>query len=134
MSPRRLFRSSTTARQKAAELDEEIRTHLEMRADDLVRDGWSPDSAWDEALRRFGPLDEARQTLSKAGKARDRRLRFHAFVDGVRADLALGDPSRATGIDPSTRGTGSDLGAAGEHRLFRRASPARRDGPCTGAR
>ncbi len=89
MSPRRLFRSSTTARQKAAELDEEIRTHLEMRADDLVRDGWSPDSAWDEALRRFGPLDEARQTLSKAGKARDRRLRFHAFVDGARADLAL---------------------------------------------
>src|SRR5689334_25089893 len=36
------------------ELDEELRSHLEMRAEDNVRAGMSADEARLEALRRFG--------------------------------------------------------------------------------
>src|SRR6185295_15633894 len=37
-----------------AEVDEELRAHLEMRIEELVATGMSPDTARREALRRFG--------------------------------------------------------------------------------
>lgn len=87
MSRRRLFRLPRPG--SADDLDEEIRVHLELRAEELVRDGWSPEAAREEALRRFGPLDAARKDLARSGRARDRRLGWHAFVGGVAADLSL---------------------------------------------
>lgn len=86
--PRRVFRLPTSG-SSSSELDEEIRAHLELRAEELERVGWAPEAAWDEAVRRFGPMDEARRTLGRTGRARDRRLGVWTFVEGVMADLSL---------------------------------------------
>ncbi len=84
---RRMFRLPRAGAE--GDLDEEIRVHLELRAEELVREGWSPEAAKEEALRRFGPMDAARRKLARSGRARDRRLGWYAFVGGVTADLAL---------------------------------------------
>src|SRR5215203_4176073 len=52
-----LFRTSRHDR----ELDEELRTHIEMAVEDNVRRGLSPDEARREAYRRFGGVDETKQ-------------------------------------------------------------------------
>lgn len=91
MSPRvpRLFRLPRPGSGSGTDLDEEIRVHLEMRTDELIRDGWSPDEARAEAQRRFGPMDSARRSLERSERARDRRLRRHALLAGLASDLAL---------------------------------------------
>src|SRR6185295_8889582 len=43
------------------ELDEEIRSHIEMAVDELVSRGLSPDEARREALRSFGGVAEAQE-------------------------------------------------------------------------
>src|SRR6185295_5445761 len=37
-----------------AEVDEEVRSHIEERTDDYIRDGMTPEAARHQALRRFG--------------------------------------------------------------------------------
>ncbi len=44
-------------------IDDEIRAHLEMRVEALVRAGETPEGARVEALRRFGDLEEGRRRL-----------------------------------------------------------------------
>ncbi|MEQ9570135.1 MAG: ABC transporter permease, partial [Longimicrobiales bacterium] len=96
MSPRRLFRIGSATRdgsgpadRRLEELDDEIRAHLEMRIEALMADGWSRDDAEAEARRRFGQLDDARASLERSSRARDRRLRGAAAVDAVRSDVRL---------------------------------------------
>ena len=48
------------------EVEEEIRLHLELRAAQLEAEGMGKEEARAEALRRFGPLDDARRTLRRA--------------------------------------------------------------------
>jgi putative ABC transport system permease protein len=58
---RRIFRLPLWRRDVAEqELDEEIRLHLELRAEQLERQGMTPETAQAEARRRFGPREEAR--------------------------------------------------------------------------
>ena len=45
----------------AAELDDELTLHLELRAEELVRAGLSPDAARREAVRQFGDLEYTRR-------------------------------------------------------------------------
>ena len=49
------------------ELADEIQSHLEMQIDDLVRQGMSPAEARYVALRKFGGVDQVKETY------RDRR-------------------------------------------------------------
>src|ERR671912_594509 len=52
---RRLFRLPVRGPAAVArDVDDEIRSHLEERAESLVARGLSPDAAWAEAERRFG--------------------------------------------------------------------------------
>ena len=44
------------------EIDEEMRFHLDMRAEEYVRKGMSPEQAQREAERRFGPLTRIKET------------------------------------------------------------------------
>ena len=44
-----------------AEVDEELTTHLQMRVEELVARGLSPDEARREAVRQFGDLEFTRQ-------------------------------------------------------------------------
>lgn len=96
MSRRRLFRIGSAARdgsgpadRRLEELDDEIRAHLEMRIDALVDEGWPRADAEAEALRRFGSLDDARTSLIRSSRARDRRLRGAAVADAVAGDVRL---------------------------------------------
>ena len=45
------------------ELDEELRAHLEMAADENRRRGMSDDDAWRRALRDFGGVTQVRETV-----------------------------------------------------------------------
>jgi hypothetical protein len=87
---RRLFRlPARRPADAAAEVDDEIRLHLELRAEQLVARGLAPADARAEAERRFGPLDEARARLRTSARRRDGRARFRDAVDALGRDLRL---------------------------------------------
>lgn len=86
MSPR--FRWFRTTRQIAAEVDEEIQVHLEMRIAELVQQGLAPAQAREEALRRFGDLERARLEMNAADQRRERRVRRREYLEEFLQDLA----------------------------------------------
>src|SRR5918997_459201 len=82
---RSLWKGVVRSRQVDAELEEEFRTHMELRAADLVRAGMSPADAARKARAEFG------STEYQAEKAR--RARGLAWFDEMRfswLDLKLG--------------------------------------------
>src|SRR3712207_2443392 len=87
---RRLFRLAIRRRDLTrAEADDEIRLHLALRTQQLIRDGLAPDAARAEAERRFGPPDEARKTLHTSAERREDRMRMREWVDAVRRDVRM---------------------------------------------
>src|ERR1044071_4347231 len=54
-------------RKLEVELSGEIQSHIEMQVEDLVRQGMSPEEARNLALRKFGGVDQVKETY------RDRR-------------------------------------------------------------
>lgn len=80
----RWFRPAEYARR---EIDDEIASHLEARAEHLVRQGMPEAAARREALRRFGDLDEARAALLTRARSRRRRLELHERLDRFRMDV-----------------------------------------------
>ena len=98
---RRALRLPVDLRRRVeAETDDEIRFHLEARADALMATGLTREAAEVEALRRFGVLDEVRPQLIAAAKHREERLtmveRLDAFRDDVR--YAIRQLRRAPGF------------------------------------
>ena len=85
---KRLFQLAARRDQRVREeADDEIRLHLRLRVDQLVREGWTPEAARAEAERRFGPITEAREDLHKSARRREGRLRVREWIDTVRQDL-----------------------------------------------
>lgn len=72
------------------ELDEEIETHLQMRTEELIRRGESPERARAEAERRLGGLTQARRQLRSSVRVREGRLRRGDLFGDLRRDLVLG--------------------------------------------
>jgi putative ABC transport system permease protein len=76
-------------RTRAAEVDEEIRIHLSLLTEELVRAGMTETEARREAERRFGPLDARRADLHRlaqqAARARDRAV----WLGGLGHDLRV---------------------------------------------
>lgn len=96
---RRLFRLGTRHRDVLErETDEEIREHIRRRAEQLERRGMSPEEARAEALRRFGPVAEARRRLVREAARRERRLGLGGWVDALTQDLR--HAWRATAAEP----------------------------------
>src|SRR5687768_13079642 len=88
---RRLLRlPGRPGRVEERELEEEIRQHLELRAAQLEEEGMGKEEARAEALRRFGPLDDARRTLQRAAQRREERVRLRGWMDVLRQDLRYG--------------------------------------------
>jgi predicted permease len=84
---RRLFRLPQSRTRLLREMDEEIRTHLAMRVEELRALGMSNADAETEALRRFGNSDEYR---TYAARRADRRARSHTlreWLDEWRQDM-----------------------------------------------
>jgi len=84
--PRR-FRPLRTSGQIKAEVDEEIRFHLEARISELVRQGLSPTQAREEAMRLFGDVEHTRAEMSAADQRRERRVRRREYLGEVLQDL-----------------------------------------------
>ena len=80
------------------EVDDEIRAHLQMRVEHLVRRGWDPEEARAEALRRFGDVDQARRQLRATARERDGRVRLREWLASVRQDVTYA--LRQAGTDP----------------------------------
>jgi len=71
---RRLFRFPFFhRRQVEQEIDEELRFHLELRAEELVREGMSLEEARREARRRFGDVEYTRRYCRDQSTRREKR-------------------------------------------------------------
>ena len=83
-----------------AELDEEIRFHVGMRVDQLVRQGLARADAEREAMRRFGPLTDVRPDLLAAARHREGRLTMLDQLDALGHDIgyALRQLRRSPGL------------------------------------
>ena len=86
---RRLFSLSIRRNRWESDVEEEILTHLSIRAERLAALGMSPQAARDEAIRRFGPLDESRRKMLEAAGHREEYMRRReAFIE-LRQDIAF---------------------------------------------
>lgn len=87
---RRLFSLSLRRRDRwEREVEEEILTHLAIRAERLMEQGMSAPQARDEAIRRFGPLDESRRRLVDAASHREDFMRRQETLGELRQDLSF---------------------------------------------
>ena len=86
---RRAFRLALRRRDLTdAEIDDELRFHIDMRVARLVSQGTPAREAIAEARGRFGrSWDEAVERLHEAGHAREERLTLHERLDGWWNDL-----------------------------------------------
>src|SRR5688572_3248717 len=70
---RRFFRLTSTGRNVQVEVDDELRFHLDTRAEALTRRGVAPDDARAQAMREFGDLAAARTELAEIDRRRAAR-------------------------------------------------------------
>src|SRR5688572_2984730 len=75
------------AKRIAAEVDEEIALHIELRAAELMAAGLSAPDARAEAERRFGGLQRARRELLRRAEERERRMSVTEWLAGWRQDF-----------------------------------------------
>ena len=71
------------------EVDDELRFHLDMRAEELRARGLSDERANTEALRRFGDIDDARRYCRQQDQAGENARRWTTVFDESRQDAAL---------------------------------------------
>jgi putative ABC transport system permease protein len=84
----RLFRLVVRPPAPEQDVDEELRFHLELRVEQLVKSGMAPEAAREEALRRFGDVARYRDTCVELTRQREREMsrarRWGALVQDVR--------------------------------------------------
>jgi len=71
------------------EVEEEIKTHLALRAEQLMAHGRSPDDAYTEAVRRFGSLSESRARLLEAARHREERMQRTEYLSDLHQDASF---------------------------------------------
>src|SRR5262245_14874290 len=90
MTIRKLPRISRTGRAIEREVDDEIRFHLHMRVDDLMRQGRSREDAEREALREYGDMSAARAELASIDRRSARRGAWREWFSSVGQDIRFG--------------------------------------------
>jgi putative ABC transport system permease protein len=87
---RRAFRLALRRRDRwEREVEEEIKLHLSLRAEQLVAHGATPDDAYREAVRKFGPLAESHALLLEAARHRESHMQRIEHLSDLRQDLAF---------------------------------------------
>ena len=87
---RRAFRLALRRRdQWQREVEDEIKLHLTLRAEQLMARGANPNDAYDEAVRKFGPLDESRARLMDAARHREQQMQRTEFFGDLRQDASF---------------------------------------------
>jgi len=56
-------------------VDRELRSHLEMKVEELVEEGMDPEEAWERALSEFGDTDRIRRDCRRVSGLGDLRRR-----------------------------------------------------------
>ena len=84
---RRLFRIGDTASAVQRDAEDEVRFHLEMKVQELVAKGMSPEVARQEALRRFGDVHRTRESIERIDRERLGRERRAAWWSAVAQDV-----------------------------------------------
>lgn len=74
-------------RDPEADVDDELRTHLELRTAELVQRGLTPSDAERQALDEFGDVEATRASLYAIGHRLARKHERFAWLDSARADL-----------------------------------------------
>jgi putative ABC transport system permease protein len=70
-----------------ADVDDELRFHIEMRTRELIARGLSPEAARAEALRRFGDVEGVRRACEAEGRERERTRQRRERLDALRQDV-----------------------------------------------
>ena len=87
---RRVFQLALRRRDRwEREVEEEIKLHLTLRAEELVARGATPDDAYRDAVRKFGPITESRARLLAAARHREHRMQRTEYLDNLRQDLTF---------------------------------------------
>lgn len=87
---RRAFRLALRRRdQWERDVEDEIKLHLALRAEQLVAQGHSGDDAYSEAVRRFGPLTQSRARLLEAARHREEHMQRTEVLSDLRQDVAF---------------------------------------------
>jgi hypothetical protein len=74
----------------AADVDDELRTHLELRIEALMAAGLSRDDARREAIRRFGDIDGTRQYCRRQHEEKERTMQRRLAVTDFMQDMRIG--------------------------------------------
>ena len=117
---RRLIRLPAKASRIRADVDAEISYHLEATERELVASGMSPEDARREAKRRFGDVEEVRETLGTLDRSGEERRQRGDFWRGWWQDL--GRSLRSLRRDPAFVGVVAvtlALGLGGNATMFR---------------
>src|SRR5512134_2635733 len=89
--PARLFRFPwRTAAQVAADVDEELELHLDLVAEELVAEGWSPEAARVEARRQFGDLEGTRKVCRELDSRKEIQMKWTEALGDLGQDLRFG--------------------------------------------
>jgi putative ABC transport system permease protein len=84
---RRYLRLPTRSNRRIAQdVDDELQLQVDMRAEALEREGWTPDAARAEARRRFGDLDDAARYCADVDRDAERRRRATNWLGEIRQD------------------------------------------------
>ena len=90
MSFRRAFRLALRrSDRRERDVDDEIRLHIELRVEQLVRRGYTPDEALAEARRRFGLENDARPRLMAAAERKESRMAVTEWLDALKHDVVF---------------------------------------------
>src|SRR5262245_10904764 len=87
---RRAFHLAIRGRRRwEREVEDEINLHLALRAEQLMAEGAEPSAAYQEAVRRFGPLNESRSRLLDAARHREQHMQRTELLANFRTDVAF---------------------------------------------
>ncbi|HEY4562672.1 MAG TPA: permease prefix domain 1-containing protein, partial [Thermoanaerobaculia bacterium] len=87
---RRAFRLHLRGGTVEQDVDDEIAFHLEMRTRELIEeDGLEPAAAREEALRRFGQMEEVRRRCREIGRQTARGRRWTEIAAELRQDAVF---------------------------------------------
>jgi putative ABC transport system permease protein len=85
---RRLFRFPwRTAAQVAADVEEELRFHLDLVAQELIGEGWPEEAARLEAIRRFGDLETTRKVCRELDLTKEKQMKWMKALEDLGQDL-----------------------------------------------
>src|ERR1700752_5292690 len=87
--PRRFWYLARRPETVAADVDEELRLHLELRIEALMNTGLTREAARQEALRQFGDLERTREYCRRQDRAKENHVQQRLMFDDLLQDVRI---------------------------------------------